>query len=150
MNDQDQLQYMRGMYSPHKGEDLLFVTITLKPKLYKYQALTQYELTHQIIEKLLSNTQLSSYVVELTLDCNVHYHAIVKFRDKFNRILFMNSAKKSREIGFIKITPTPITKDEQLVRTITYMLKDLHNTKKIISRNGYKPLLLKHYDEYNV
>lgn len=87
------------------SELLVFVTITIKPKLYKYQSTTQYELTFPEIRTILHNTSDVIGNVELTNDGNIHYHAIVLFQSKLQRITFLNTAKRNRSLGFVKITP---------------------------------------------
>lgn len=140
-------ELIRGIYDTHdkhRSDNLVFTTLTLSPKIYKYQPITQYELTVNDIEKYLrSYTCKTTYSVELTQDGNVHYHTISYFNDKLQKLLFINSIKKNKTLGFLKITSNPIITPEQLNRAAQYLIKELNITAKIICRNGYKPELLK-------
>lgn len=137
--------YMHDRYKMDLEEDLtIFLTITLRPKLYKFQAITQYEISlHTVIDILDKHMRNYSIVAELTKECNVHYHVIGHARGISNLMRLLDSSKKNRVIGFIKRSPN-IHNIESLDRAIHYILKDIPNTNKIISRPGYYPQILIH------
>lgn len=119
-----------------------FLTITLPPKLLKYQPITQWEMTNLVINTIFVKYCQESYIsTELTLAGNIHYHAIVIARDKCSLVQLMNAFKKKFEIGFCKLTPQVIL-PENAQRTILYLIKDLDETKKILHTSNYKPQIL--------
>lgn len=123
--------------------ELVFYTITLKPRLYKFQALTQYELTINDLRKLLMGSCTKScYSVELTDAGNVHYHGIALFRDRIRRLCFIDQVKRAKSFGFVKLTNNAIETKDQLTRSICYISKDLATTTKIICRKGWNPPLI--------
>lgn len=124
------------------GEDLNFITITLNPKLYKYQAITQYEIVHNELVEKMRLFEKFAMSVELTNNGNIHYHAIVKSTDKLNRVTFYNKIKKLRKIGRTHTTPQPIDTMDQLKRSALYLIKDVDVTRKVLHTNNYKPHLL--------
>lgn len=140
---QELIDDIKSVYNGLLGEGLVFVTITLKPKLYKYQSLTQFELTHLDIESCLYRHSTAYMSVELTSDGNVHYHAICHFGTKLQRIHMMNMFKKNRQIGFVKITPNPIESLESLTRSAHYLVKSISDTSKVLHSSNYKPDICK-------
>lgn len=119
-----------------------FLTITLPPKLLKFQPITQWEMTNLIVNSLFLKFCPNAYIsAELTLAGNVHYHAIVIARDKCSIVQLMNAFKKKFEIGFCKLTPQVIL-PENAMRTILYLIKDLKETEKILHTSNYKPEIL--------
>lgn len=124
------------------GDDLNFITITLSPKLYKYQAITQYEMVHnELIQKLRLFEKFASSV-ELTNNGNIHYHVIAKARNKLNKITFYNNIKKLRKIGRTHTTSASVTTTEQLKRSALYLVKDMQVTSKVLHNINYKPALI--------
>lgn len=117
-------------------------TFTLSNKLYKYSSITQYELTKNDINSMLS-TSGSRYVLstELTEVGNVHYHAIVYFNDNYSQISFINKLKKKRNFGFYHIK-NKIESREALKRTCEYLLKDVTTTMKVLHNSNYKPEII--------
>lgn len=133
----------RELYSS-MSDDLCFITITLKPRLYKFLSTTQYEMTVNEIEHIYKTmTEKTVYSTELTVDGNIHYHSITKFRDKCFRINFINKMKKNRLFGYIKITDAPIKYADQLERSAQYLLKDVLATERILHTRNYKPGIVK-------
>lgn len=126
---------------------LWFITITLKPKLYKYSSVTQYEMSVNIVEAILRN-HTDSYVLvtELTASANIHYHAIIQIRDKYQMCTLLNKIKRVRELGNSKVNDKPVV---ELQRTFEYMLKEVNVTRKVISTPNYKPEVLK-FDYENI
>lgn len=118
------------------------VTITLKPKLYKYSSITQHDMTINVLKALLSN-QASGYVLatELTLSGNVHYHAFVMTPCKYRRITLLNTIKKNRYFGFIKVS-NEVHDMSNVYACLTYMIKDVDTTKKILHNANYKPNII--------
>lgn len=120
-----------------KNPQSSFLTVTLKPKLYKYSSITQLEVTNHTLYGILYTTADDFLcVAEHTKQGNIHYHAIVNCSTKYSKILMLNKLKKAKEIGFIKFD------DEinSITKTAEYMVKDVIENKKIFqSVNGSKP-----------
>lgn len=137
----DLYKYVKEDYIP--SDDLWFITITLCPKTFKYSAVTQYEMTVNEVRTIME-AWCSQYTltVELTDAGNVHYHAIAKILTKTQRIRIIESCKKKRVLGFIKINTLPINMDEMLHKSCNYIIKELDKTTEIIKRGCYKPELL--------
>lgn len=116
-----------------------FVTITLSPKVYKYSSTTQFEFTvHELECALRSSSELFQCVPELTNDGNVHYHAWVKFNDKYQLVSFINKIKRMRgRFGFVKVNRETI---ENVSRVKEYMLKEYKITDKTIK--SVRPLIM--------
>lgn len=134
-------KYVKEDFYP--APDLFFVTFTLSPKLFKYNAITQYEMTICELQYVLNN-QLSQYTLttELTEAGNVHYHALIIIESKLTKMRLIEHIKKKRCLGFMKITPAAVCSEESLIRSVNYLIKDLNTTQKIIQRPNYKPDLL--------
>lgn len=114
-----------------------FLTITLKPNLYKFSSITQLELTNNDVYKILYATCRDFIcVAEHTESGNVHYHAIVVNDCKSSQILMINSLKKTRSLGFIKF-------DKEIKNNKScaeYIVKEIYDTGKIMhSAKGRKP-----------
>lgn len=128
---------------PFIGDYMFFITITIKPRLYKYQSITQYEMTYNMIHNVIETFSMCfAMSVELTSQGNIHYHAIMRFRDKFNRISFINKVRKMREAGYMKITENAIIYEESLSRSCIYLIKDYDTTSRILHTSNYKPTLI--------
>jgi len=124
------------------GPNLVFFTLTLRPKVYHYQAITQYELSyHRVKEHITRYTSKCDYVVELTKDCNIHFHGVCLFRDTLQRLCFVDVTRKSRLMGYVKINP-PIEDNASLHRVVNYLLKDIKDTMKLLHNSRYKPSLI--------
>lgn len=120
----------------------LFITITLKPKLYKYSSVTQFELTRLDVESIfLSSNVKADFSVELTEQGNVHYHAVICSPDKFKAIHAINKFKRNRAFGHIHIKP--IGSQQEYERAINYIQKDIEGTKKILHTSNFKPEIYK-------
>lgn len=110
-----------------------FFTITLKPKLYKYSSVTQYELTYGTIQHhLMTTVQDFEFVPEHTQQGNIHYHGWIYDNNPLQRINLLNKLKRDRTLGFIKMTPEVIITNEQIKRSHDYLCKDYVNTRKLL------------------
>lgn len=124
----------------------IFVTLTLKPKYYKFTAAQQYYKTSGCLRELLRQygrvQDISgSIVTELTDSGNVHYHLTIKSDinmgddeplfagTKYVAHCLVNDWKK---YGLAKITPHVIMTDESRIRTYNYMLKQSELTSRLI------------------
>lgn len=114
-----------------------FLTITLKPKLYKYSSITQLELTNNVLFNILYRHTIDFAVVsEHTQNANIHYHCVISFRDKHDTIALINFLKKSKDFGFIKLDKCV----HNIIRCAEYMTKDLYITARTFcSVPGHKP-----------
>lgn len=101
--------------------DCWFITITLKPKIYKIESKFQYMHTSLEVENICYRHGCMLICPELTKDGNVHYHGIMNFKSNVSRINFCNTLKKSRIIGYFKINSSPI---EMWERTMNYIVKE--------------------------
>lgn len=101
-----------------------FMTVTLKPKVYKYSTTTQFELSVQELEHIcILHSTAFAFVPEITKQGNVHYHGWITFFDTLNKIHFINNIKKRHNmLGFLKINDQPI---EEVDRTYQYIIKEL-------------------------
>lgn len=127
----DIVEYLRNCRKAH------FLTVTLKPKLYKFSSITQLELTNHDLYHILYGTTASYHcVAEHTQAGNVHYHILFDTLNEYSAIMLINKLKKHRSFGFVKLD-----KDiHDLIKCAEYMTKDLYNTCKIFtSVNGRKP-----------
>lgn len=130
-NTQELLEYIRNCTQPY------FLTVTLKPKLYKYSSVTQLELTNHDLFTILYQTTASYHcVAEHTTAGNVHYHIIFDTINSHSAILLINRLKKNKNYGFVKLD-----KDiSNQLKCAEYMTKDLYSTAKIFtSVNGHRP-----------
>lgn len=110
-----------------------FLTVTIKPKLYKYSSTTQYDLTVGELAHILE-TCCKDYACfpELTERSNIHWHGWITFRDRLNQHTFVNKCKTNKMLGMIKINDQVITDTN---RTHAYIIKDLQLTYKVINTN---------------
>lgn len=130
-NSHQIIEYLRSCRHAH------FLTVTLKPKLYKFSSITQLELTNNDLFHILYGSTASYHCVsEHTSSGNVHYHILFDTINEYSAIMLINKLKKHRSFGFVKLD-----KDiHDLVKVSEYMTKDLYNTAKIFtSVNGRKP-----------
>lgn len=109
---------------PPRGS--LFLTVTISNKLNnlvpKIQFMKTQPLVRRILDKYMSDYCLTT---EVTEQGNVHYHAWIIFRNINHKARLCVEFKAKRELGFIKINPTPI---ENVDRTYNYMI-DANNEK---------------------
>lgn len=132
-----------------KGPNTYFITQTLKPKFYKFNINLQRELTQNTIGQLLKEFSKEFILTcELTKQGNVHYHAIVVFKNSVSLIRFIEQTKKKNYIGMSRVTPAPILHDEGMVRSKEYLIKDVDKTIKFI--NGYFVLRLREDYKFNI
>lgn len=114
----------------HDNKETYFLTITLKPYLYKFGSITQFELTQLTVANLLYKaTKDFIMVAEHTQSGNIHYHIVLAFSSSLQRILLVNTLKKNRMIGFIKLDPQPV---REALKVMEYMTKDLYTTLKAV------------------
>lgn len=118
-----------------------FITVTLKPKVYKYSSITQLELTNNVLYQILYNcTDSFICVAEHTKQGNVHYHALVYFHTDSSFILLMNKLRKQKEFGFIHTNGNIIQSHKECAK---YILKDIKNNDIVFSSaKGRKPYYL--------
>lgn len=121
------------LLKPLRGSQ--FITITLKPKLYKYSSVTQFELTkHDIGMAICASSSDFCMIPEHTAVGNIHYHAWFKPSNDLSTITLMNKLKKMRNVGFIKLTPEKIESNDSITRSYNYMNKDLDKTIKLFKQ----------------
>lgn len=136
----------RAFTLPAIGSNTYFITITLKPKLYKYSSGTQFDISKPEVDKLLYSVYEYVSVAEMTVEGNCHWHAICRFSNDLNRIRFIDCVKKNRTLGYIKVTPKPVDSKESLDRAFQYMKKDVSTTTSLLHTANYKPIVLSdHY-----
>lgn len=107
------------------------VTITLKPKLYKYTSQTQLDLTYNKMLLYLYTVNYYLMIAELTETGNIHYHVIVFYKQGEVLINFINKCKKDTNLGFIHVK-NKIESTEALNNTYNYLIKDIKKTKRVI------------------
>lgn len=125
-------------------KDYMALTITLKPKLYTYQTITQYEMTINYISSILRQAKSGTYVTEITKAGNIHYHAVIKTRDKSNGIYIINAIRKNRLIGFYKVKE--IKDSKHLEDEFKYLHKDIKETARILHTRNYKPDIINYFN----
>lgn len=116
------------------SENTYFITVTLKPKVYKFLTATQFDITRlHLIEQLHKHTDKFIIVPEVTKLGNVHYHGII--HSSRGIVSFINAIKKQgkNNIGFMKVTPNPLDSKENLDRAYEYVTKDLNITGNYIN-----------------
>lgn len=139
----DWAQERFSVWSNKVSSAIYFITITLKPDLYKYSSITQYEMTVNAVKEILA--KYNNYyvmVAEHTADANIHYHAMIVPRDRYANIALINKLKKGRLFGFIKQNSEPVIERQ---RTFNYLKKELFYTQKTLSTPHYKPEVLVFY-----
>jgi len=112
-----------------------FLTITLEPTMLRLQCREQYKKTFGKLAKLLQN-YCDKYliVIELTKDCNVHYHLLMTFHNNeegITQMLFLNDYKRIQELGFKKLE-----KVSNLQNVFNYLIKEIPKTYKVINPKG--------------
>lgn len=142
MNTNDEIwihQSIANLRTRFNVKDTVALTVTLPPKLYKYCCNTQYDMTYNTINSICSIAYDYAGVVELTKAGNVHFHFVLRYRDKCNLITIVNKLKKNRLFGFYCLKQ--IMSDDQLLYEINYLFKELNVTKRILHTSNYKPNL---------
>lgn len=120
------------------------ITITLPPKLYKFQSITQYEMTKSHIDSICKLCYQSLSVPELTKSGNIHYHLVVQGRDKINIIHVINKIRRNRMFGFYK--EKEINCEKMLRCELNYLIKDIKETQRVLHTPNNRPDLLNYYD----
>lgn len=119
----------------------LLMTITLKPKMYKFNSITQFELTRLVIQDILESSCIKYMsIAELTVQGNVHYHVVVKSQDKMTVCHVINRLKRERKFGHMHFSQIKCKASHE--RACNYLLKDLQQTKKVLHTQNFKPNIL--------
>jgi len=121
-----------------------FVTFSIKPDLYSLNVRNQFKKTIPSIIAILDNmTEKYVMLMETTKKSNVHYHALVQFKDNNSQmmgVLLEDQMKAHRVIGNTKVNDTQVL-EENYPRTIEYLFKDYDKTHKILNFRGFnKPM----------
>jgi len=117
-----------------------FITITIRPELYKLKAKSQYKKTIEHVKHIL-NMATNKYVlvVELTKNNNIHYHAIAEFKENNTKVMasiIVDVIKGHSYLGMTKVNDTQV-QDINMGRTIDYLFKDYNDTFTLINFTGY-------------
>lgn len=130
----NQIYSKMDIHSDHMH--LSFITVTLRPKLYKYSSVTQLELSNNILYNILDTYCVDwACVAEHTGGGNIHYHAIVLYLGSA-ALSMINTIKKNKNFGMIKFDKSI----NNLNRAKDYVLKSLNETRKVChGNNGHKP-----------
>lgn len=114
------------------------LTITLKPKMYNHQAEEQYDIAKPVIYNM--NLGEATVICELTKAYNVHFHCLIEVNEtatfkgpkgkliSFERYV-CDKFRNNPVIGFVYVK-----KCTDKSGWITYMLKDIEQTKQNIAR----------------
>lgn len=118
------------------------ITVTLRPALYRYTSVEQYDMTSdELVKHLLSECIKVSLIAEHTKNFNIHYHGIVTMRHIINgscQKRLVDSFRKSKHFGFVCIKQI---EDEE--GWIDYMSKELLETSSLLGR---MPILIDNFD----
>lgn len=109
-------------------------TITLKPKIYKYEPYEQYDLATDNIHKILRTLcEKITLVAECTKSYNIHYHGMCTFNKYKNFPLkeWFSAFRNDLYVGFTKIEQTL---NEE--RWTQYIKKDIYHTTNSINRRS--------------
>jgi len=107
----------------------IHITVTLSPKMYKYTASEQLDMTRSLIKEALSNRNaISTIVAELTSQHNIHYHCYVKTYKDYSDIYVKYTHDKLRKI--INFGKRQITQVQFENSYIDYLQKDISKTYK--------------------
>lgn len=120
------LQYL----SPEPGSR--FVTLTLKPKYYKYPVREQFSKTFAILQQILGQlyTSEGSIIAEVTEQCNIHYHMWIKCKYDIDYLRLQDAW---RSIGFVKITKEVIKTEKSIMNVKRYMDKQAEERTELLS-----------------
>jgi hypothetical protein len=103
------------------------LTITLKPMLYQFSAMKQFELTKEVLLAILEPFNVTA-VAELTGEHNVHYHCVVSLDDIHHKNRLMNRFRgHTRTFG--RKSCTQVMYEESYKK---YIRKSLDETKEIL------------------
>jgi len=124
------------------------LTITLNPKLFTLDVLTQRNQLMSVLNGLIADEKLDlSIIVEFTTSFNIHAHGFVKVPLKVTRnpmFLIHDIFRKYKTVvGFICIKP--ITNYHTWLH---YCLKDYHITK--IELEGENPVILNNMGDFSL
>lgn len=113
-----------------------FVTFTLKPIIYDLNCRTQIRKTIPHILKTLNNVSNKWIIVaELTKANNIHYHAMVKYKDEeISEFQLVDQLKDNKYIGTSFITERYQGVDG--TGNIQYMIKHILITQKKLNPKG--------------
>jgi len=119
------------------------LTITLLPKIYKYEPEQQYDLTYDhILRKLKSLTNYFTLVAEVTKSINLHMHCIIKFPLIKGKLWDKEIKKLFRQDPFVGFTC--MKQVEDFNGWVEYVRKDLDKSLQYLNR---RPII---YDTYDV
>lgn len=105
----------------------LHITVTLHPKLYKYTAVEQFDMTRSMIrDALLDQYAIISIVAELTSQHNIHYHCYVKTYKDYTQKYVKKTHDKLRKI--LQFGKRQITQVQYENSYIDYLQKDIKHT----------------------
>lgn len=119
-------------------------TITLQPKMYKYDASNQYDLTMYDVAEYLGNLNCEfTLVSELTKSYNIHYHGTIIFKTIKGNLKkkFVDHFRAHKTIGFVCIKD--ITDEPGWIE---YISKGLADTKKDVGR---PPIIIDQLEYFN-
>lgn len=112
-----------------------FITITLKPKLYKFSSITQFELSFPYVHHVLDQRDCI-FVAEHTNQGNIHYHAMFE-GNGYGFVSTINQLKKCKSLGHVHISPL-LQGDMQRIRSYLYMCKSLVDNLKLLHQVRHK------------
>lgn len=124
-----------------------FLTVTLKPELYSNQIRQQYRKTYNVLTKFLqSHCDKYLLVTELTKECNVHYHIILKLSalvyegTDLSDMNFLNDFKTLKPFGFKKLEVI-----QSIDNVYNYLVKDIKKTHGVINPSSKTALDVWYY-----
>lgn len=126
-----------------------FITITLRPELYKLRVKAQYKKTIEHVKHILA-LATNKYVViaETTKAGNIHYHALAEFKEGNTKLMasvIVDVIKGHKYLGNTKVNDTQVSEDN-MSRTVEYLFKSYQDTSTLVNFVGYgKPL-----DDYGI
>lgn len=122
--------YALQRFSPIPGSR--FVTLTLKPKYYKYPVREQFSKTFAILQQILGQlyTSEGSIVAEVTEQCNIHYHMWIKCKYDIDYLRLQDAW---RPIGFVKVTKEVIKTEKSILNVNRYMDKQSEERTQLLS-----------------
>lgn len=124
--------YVRG-YAIRNSSLTYFVTQTLKPTYYKMKIDTQHTQTYCKLGHAFKEWCTDFiYLPEITKQGNIHYHAIVTFKNEISMLRFIEQTKSKQWLGFMKITSNSIEDKVNMIRSKEYLIKDVETTIKFV------------------
>lgn len=104
-------------------------TLTLMPKMYASNAMSQYNQTKNIIDLLYRTGKIRniSIVCELTQTFNVHYHCLVDLKDRKAQVELIDHFRPFKQFGKKSLN---VVMNEPNYRK--YMAKSLKETAEVI------------------